>query len=181
VRPLRDLCPVIDTVSERPYTEIDEVHQDPEQPIPALELNSLMGELDEAFVQRLMTVAGPGVATPPTIVECRLLGGALARPPARPSAIGHRATPYSLLFAGIAAPGQVEPMLAVLHHAREAVSAWSTGKAFPNFLGGSGHGDPARVRTAYEPDDYERLRRIKAAYDPDNVFRLNHNIAPAED
>jgi hypothetical protein len=50
---------------------------------------------------------------------------------------------------------------------------------FPNFLGSSGHGDPARVRKAYEPDDYVQLARLKARHDPDNMFRINHNIPPA--
>ena len=34
------------------------------------------------------------------------------------------------------------------------------------------------VRSAYEPDDYQRLSEIKAVYDPDTTFRLNHNIPP---
>lgn len=178
VRPLRALGPQIDGVTERPYTDIDEVHQDPVLPLPALEHSRLMGDLDERFVDQLMAVAGPEAAEPLAIIEVRRLGGALAEPPERPSAIGHRASRYTLLLAGVAPPGQAERMLQVLSSAADATASWATGAVFPNFLGGSGHGDPARVPTAYEPDDYRRLSRIKAEYDPGNMFRLNHNIPP---
>ena len=36
-----------------------------------------------------------------------------------------------------------------------------------------------RVRAAFGPEKFERLRQIKKRYDPENLFRFNHNIPPA--
>jgi hypothetical protein len=46
---------------------------------------------------------------------------------------------------------------------------------YVNFLMEEGE---ERIRAAYGPEKYERLKAIKRRYDPDNFFRLNQNIAP---
>jgi FAD/FMN-containing dehydrogenase len=35
-----------------------------------------------------------------------------------------------------------------------------------------------RIRQAYGPAKYDRLRALKREYDPDNLFRRNQNIPP---
>ena len=46
---------------------------------------------------------------------------------------------------------------------------------YVNFLMDEGQD---RVRDAYGPEKYERLRALKRQYDPENLFRLNQNIPP---
>jgi FAD/FMN-containing dehydrogenase len=47
---------------------------------------------------------------------------------------------------------------------------------YVNFLMDEGE---ERVRQAYGPEKYDRLRALKDRYDPENLFRLNHNIPPS--
>jgi hypothetical protein len=46
---------------------------------------------------------------------------------------------------------------------------------YVNFLMEEGE---ARIRQAYGPRKYDRLKALKRRYDPDNLFRLNQNIRP---
>jgi hypothetical protein len=47
---------------------------------------------------------------------------------------------------------------------------------YVNFLMDEGE---ERIRQAYGPAKYDRLKALKRTYDPDNFFRLNQNIPHA--
>jgi hypothetical protein len=87
----------------------------------------------------------------------------MARPGADAVPVGHRGVPLSVIL-----DAQVPAVAA-------ALAPHATGGSFLNFLA-----DSARTETAYTPANYARLRTVKASYDPDNLFRVNHNIAPAQ-
>jgi FAD/FMN-containing dehydrogenase len=118
----------------------------------------LLDDLPDAVIDALVEADSP-VGT----VEVRHWGGAMARPAADAGPVGHRAAPLSVI-ADARAPGLAA-----------ALAPHATGGSFLNFLA-----DPARTATAYTPADFRRLGEVKRAYDPDNVFRVNHNVAPAE-
>lgn len=176
LRPLRGLEPVMDTVAERPYVQVDEVHEDPKDPLADVATGSLLGELDDEFVQTVVGIAGPNANLPPGPFELRRLGGALGRPPSPANPIGHRDAAFLLVLAMINKPGQTGPIEALQDRIVDQLGQWTTGGKFPNFLGD--HADSAQVQAAYRQADYNRLRAIKATYDPENLFRINHNIPP---
>jgi FAD/FMN-containing dehydrogenase len=58
----------------------------------------------------------------------------------------------------------------------DATHPYSAGGAYVNFMMGDEGED--RLRATYG-ENYDRLRQVKAVYDPHNLFRVNHNIPPA--
>jgi hypothetical protein len=104
------------------------------------------------------------------------LGGAVARVGEHETAFNGRAAGHTININGIAETG------ADFDEQREWVRGLSAALAphatsvYVNFLMDEGQD---RVRAAYGPEKYERLRALKAKYDPDNFFRLNQNIPPA--
>jgi hypothetical protein len=135
--------------------------------------------LDDMAIDAMLAAVSPeGRPQSPSmsVIQIRILGGAMARVPADATAFAQRSAP---LLAAIAAVG-FEP--ATLEEQQEWVDATyyaarhaSTG-AYLNFLEKEGD---ERIREAYPPETYQRLAEVKHRYDPDNVFRLNQNIQPA--
>jgi len=177
VRPLRALGPSMEMVAKMPYTRIAEVHNDPLEPVPVRDRGTLLRPLDETSVDRLVDMAGHEAQVPPGLIELRHLGGALARPPTSPSAVGNRSAAFSMVTGMVTMPGEVERIDAIQRDLFEGMAQWDTGAKLPNFLGADT--DPESVKRAYEDADYARLREIKAVYDPHNLFHVNHNIPPA--
>jgi FAD/FMN-containing dehydrogenase len=104
------------------------------------------------------------------------MGGAVGRVPNDATAYGHRNNPIMLNVAS----AYSDPEEAATHEAWVNDLAKILGNggedAYVNFLG---EVDESRVRQAYLPETWERLREIKRRYDPGNLFRLNQNIPPA--
>jgi hypothetical protein len=177
IAPLRRAAtPVVDTVRTMPVTEVGTIHNDPAGPLATNSRSLVLHRTDAGTVAALLRHAGP---TTPFVIELRQLGGALAREPAVPNAVGHRGgaytvytTAYPHLSGPSASDGAAEQALL------DDLAPWSDGGALVNFLAGP-HVTPADVRAAYEPDRWARLVEIKTAWDPGNVFRINHNVPPA--
>ncbi|GAA3101309.1 bagremycin/ferroverdin biosynthesis FAD-dependent oxygenase BagG/FevA2 [Streptomyces rectiviolaceus] len=169
VAPLRAAGPlVVDTLAEMPYTRSGEIHNDPTEPIPYSERSMMLRVLDEAAVDGLLDLAGPGADCIDLAVELRQLGGAVGRPPQVPNAVDHRDAAFAL--STLSLPDDRPPLVV------DGMAAWGTGRRYLNFLSSPDTADLAE--SGYEPATYARLAEIKAAADPANLFRFNHNIAP---
>src|SRR5690606_36462176 len=112
---------------------------------------------------------------PATMVQLRVLGGAMARVPAEATAFGHRsATAQVTIINMLVDPEGAEAAIAWNRGLFDALEPHSSG-VYVNFLEDEGD---ARIRAAYPGGTYERLAAVKRRYDHYNVFRRNQNIRP---
>jgi FAD/FMN-containing dehydrogenase len=167
---MRAAAPVIlDDVSEKPYTAIDSVHTDPLDPTPAYEAGQVLTSFPASAASALLSLTGPGAASPQILVEVRQLGGAYARAGEHPAAFASRAAAYSLLVVGIAEiPGVEDHAAAIL----DAMAPWVGGHRLPNFTF-----TPEEYVDAYDEVTLARLRRARRTYDPDGVLMIGGVLA----
>lgn len=170
--------PLLDTVRAMPVTDIGTIHNDPVTPLATNSRSLALHRLDADALATILRHAGPDA---PFLVELRLMGGALARPPAVPNAVGHRdaaATVYTTAHPHPAGPRAADT--AAEQALLDDLAPWSDGGALVNFLAGA-HVTGSDVRAAYATATWDRLVAIKTAWDPANVFRINHNVPPREE
>ncbi|MGF1431140.1 FAD-binding oxidoreductase [Kitasatospora sp. LaBMicrA B282] len=178
VRPLRALGPtLLDTLREMPVTETGSIHHEPPMPVAAYDRNTALRELAPGAVDTLLELAGPQ-AEAPVILEIRHHGGAYARMPEVPNAVGGRDAAFMVFSTFIMPPATLPDLREVHATLHDKIAPWGTGGSFVNFLG-IDDATPDRVRACYAPADYRRLAALKASYDPANLFRVNYNIPPA--
>jgi hypothetical protein len=152
--------------------EMDGIHMDPVDPLPAWEKGMLLSELTDETVDALLAAAGPQLHIPLIMVEIRLMGGALARQAKVPNAVAGRNGAYSVLVLGPAVPELAEVVPAIGRGVLGALGAWKAPGVMLNFLGDvSG---PEEVAAAYPPAVFERLREVKTAVDPAGIFSFGH-------
>jgi FAD/FMN-containing dehydrogenase len=154
--------------------EMDMIHMDPVDPLPAWEKGMLLAELTEEAVDALLDAAGPQREIPLIMVELRLLGGALARQPRVPNAVAGRDGAYQVLTLGPGVPELATVVPALGKGVLKALEPWKAPGCVTNFLGEvSG---PAEVAASYPAGVAERLQAIKQAVDPDRVFSFGHAL-----
>ncbi|MET7331006.1 FAD-binding protein [Nonomuraea sp. NPDC005650] len=179
VEPLRALGPEQDTCADMPYTQITEIYQDPKGPVSTHLRSALLHELDDEAVAELVSFIDPSKPGGPFPgIELRHLGGALNRSPGRPHAVGTQGAAFHLWLRLPAPAGQAGAAREAAGQVLERLRRWDTGAMLPGFLFDHDSA-PERVRRAYTEANYRRLAELKAKYDPNQLFRINHNIPPA--
>jgi FAD/FMN-containing dehydrogenase len=173
--PFRALAdPYADMVRPMRYPEL---YDGPEQEAGfASGTNWFADSLEAAHAETILEEL-PKSTAPMKAVQIRVLGGRLARVPNDATAFAQR---DRKLFVNIAAMymGAAEQDA---HDAWVADVADLLGKdGAGGYVGFMGEEDEATIRAAYPGATWDRLRELKRRHDPDNLFRLNHNIPPAD-
>ena len=176
VRPLRDFgSPVLDLCAPKPYLE----HQgmfDASYPhgrwyyMRACDIAELTDEVIDITVEHSMRIQSPLTAFP-----IWQLGGAVARVPDEDTAFTSRGAGFTFNLTSMTeGPEGFEEERQWTRDFSSALAPHQMG-VYVNFLMEEGED---RVREAYGPAKYDRLKALKRAYDPDNLFRLNQNVRP---
>jgi len=176
VQALRDLEPEIDTFDMVPPVALSRLHQDPEEPMPALTEHRLLADLPAEAVDAFVAVAGPDSGSTLMMAEIRHLGGALGEIRPGHGALASLEAGYLFFGGGLAAtPEMVAGLKAELPRFKASMAPWDAGRGYLNF-----EESPIDSRGFYDQVTHRHLRHIKAAVDPGDVFVSNHPIAPAE-
>src|SRR5215218_1503760 len=175
IAPFRALAkPYADMVRPMSYPEL---YEGPKQEARfAAGTNFFADSLERAAAEAILEQL-PQSTAPMKAVQLRVLGGALPRVPKDATAFAHRDRG---LMVNVAAMYMDEGEEAT-HDAWVSGLAESLGKdGAGGYVGFLGEEDEETLRAAYPGGTWERLRGLKCRYDPDNLFRLNHNVPPAD-
>jgi hypothetical protein len=154
--------------------EMDGIHMDPVDPLPAWEKGMLLTDFPEETADALLATVGPQLEIPLIMAEVRLMGGALGRPAKVPNAVPGRSGAFAVLVVGPGVPELAHVVPAIGKGVLAALGPWKAQESMINFLGDvSG---PEEVAAAYPPATIGRLREVKRTVDPDGVFSFGHAL-----
>ena len=176
VKPLKEFgSPVLDLCAPKPFL----THQamfDPSFPhgwwyyMRSCDVAELTDEVIDITVEHSLRINSPLTAFP---IWQR--GGAAARVGEDETAFGGRSAGYTFNITAVTASAEgFDEEREWVRNFWSALEPYHMG-AYVNFLMEEGE---ERVREAYGPQKYGRLKALKRRWDPDNLFRLNQNIRP---
>jgi FAD/FMN-containing dehydrogenase len=176
VAPLRTLgTPIADVIGPMPYPAMFALTQEATIRGMHHDMRSMfLPKLNDNVLHRLVEEA-VAIMAPGTLVQLRILGGAMGRVAANATAFAHR-NKQALVMIANSGPDSTD---AADRHARtervwQVLRPYADG-VYVNFLAEEGE---QRVHDAYPPATYARLVALKNRYDPTNLFHLNQNIRP---
>jgi FAD/FMN-containing dehydrogenase len=113
--------------------------------------------------------------SPETIVQIRVLGGAMGRVSVDATAFAHRAAQAMVIVTNFG-PGSADAgnRSARTEQVWQALQPYADG-VYVNFLVDEGE---QRIHEAYPPATYALLVALKNRFDPTNFFHMNQNIKP---
>jgi FAD/FMN-containing dehydrogenase len=177
VRPLREFGrPALDLLGPMPYAGVQTML---DETAPHGMRNYMkahwLREFPDAAIDELVE-RHAGVTSPMSLIITGRMGGAIEEVSAEATAFAHRHAYRLLLAVSAWWEGDDEEHVEWCRGVFDAMTPYSTGGVYVNFLGEEGE---ARVRAGYEDATWGRLVAVKDRWDPENVFHLNQNIAPS--
>jgi FAD/FMN-containing dehydrogenase len=177
LRPLKGLgAPALDLCEPRPFVEHQQMYDASFAAGWHYYFRSCdVAELNDDIID-IMVEHGRQIGSPISSAGVWQLGGAVARVGEDETAFNGRGAGHTFNINGNSQTAEgFEEEKAWARGLWTALEPYHT-SVYVNFMMDEGE---ERVRQAYGPVKYERLRELKRTYDSDNVFRLNQNIPPS--
>jgi len=177
LRPLREFGrPAIDLVGPMPALAIQQM-LDPTSPhgMRNYSRSHWLAELPDAAIDEQVR-RHADVPSPMSLIINARMGGAIERVAREATAFAHRDANRLLLVVSAWWEGSDEEQIEWCRGVFDAMTPYSTGGVYVNFLEDEGE---QRVQAGYAADIWRRLVAAKDRWDPDNVFHLNANIPPS--
>ncbi len=170
----RALQPEVDLLGPMPYADFQCMIDDP----PGLH-NYWTADYHDDFPDDALDVfvkSGSELPSPNTQQIIFPWGGAVARVDDGATPLNQRDARWlTHPFAMWEDPADTDACIAWAKAFRRDIARYASGGIYLNFIGDEGND---RVRAAYGPEKYARLKALKAEWDPTNTFRGNQNITP---
>jgi FAD/FMN-containing dehydrogenase len=181
LKPLREFgLPLADMIGPMPYVQVQRMMDDA---LPAGRQNYWKSNFLKGLDTQAINVIIDYVAKAPSPysgVAIEQFSGAVNRVGINDTAFNHRNARYNLLILGIwTDPGAKADNVRWVRDLWDAMTPYSSGGVYVNYLGQEADEGAERVKSAYGPEKYARLVALKQKYDPTNLFRLNQNIKPS--
>jgi FAD/FMN-containing dehydrogenase len=158
---------IVDTFAPVGAADLVRVAGDPEQPVPARGDGFLV---QDGFIDAVAELIAEDALAPLTVLELRLLGGAMARSSDGHGALATLNGAFSVFVSGAAFNADAAAAVGDrIQQVRSKLSPWTTPQAVLN--ASPGGIDPAQ---AFDDATWERIRRVQDAFDPDRLILSNH-------
>jgi hypothetical protein len=163
--PLRALAPaVMDGIGDITATQMDLIHMDPPDPLPAWGAGAQFRDADGELADRFLERFGAGTTNPFAMAEFRHGGGAAAADVSGGSAVTGRNASYTMFLVSMFPPLFAEVAPEAAGEALTALQAWILPETNVNFIGENTASRPwsAAVQA--------RLDAVRGQYDPEGIF-----------
>ena len=176
-QPLRDIgSPIADVVAPQPYAAWQKTFDalQPEGARNYWKSHNFVEITDEMI--EIFGEYGEKIPTEETEIGMAHIGGAINDVPTGATAYPHRDAEFVMnLHTRWTDPSQDETCIGWARDLHDAMTPHATGGVYVNFVP-EGERDPEAVYRG----NYDRMVEVKTKWDPENLFRLNHNVKPAQ-